>query len=73
LLLLVEDFQRLAPGRLLAAVDLAKVQDPPLHHAAGLQTAALFNAVVAVLLAILDPPMTAQKHAHQQNARTLGR
>jgi hypothetical protein len=57
-LLLVEHLQALAPGRLLAVVDLAQIQHPPLHHAPGLQATALLDAEIAMLLAVLLPPVT---------------
>jgi hypothetical protein len=68
--LLVEHFQALAPSRLLAVVDLAQIQHAPLHDAAGLQPTALLDAEVAVLLAVLDPPVASQKYRLQQNARS---
>ncbi len=37
LLALHEDFQRLAPGRLLAVIDLAQVEHAALSHLAGAQ------------------------------------
>jgi hypothetical protein len=69
LLLLIEHRQRLTPGRLLAVVDLSEIQNAALRHFARLQPPAFFDAVIAMLLAVLDPLMTAQKHARQQNAR----
>jgi len=62
LLLLVEHLQRLAPRRLLAVVDLAQIQHAALHHFAGLQTPTLFDAVVAVFLTVLRPPVASQEH-----------
>jgi hypothetical protein len=68
--LFVEHLQRLPPGGLLGVVDLAQIQHPALHHSAGLQPAALLDAEVAVLLAVLDAPVAPQKHRLQQNARS---
>jgi hypothetical protein len=56
--LLVEHLQALAPSRLLAVVDLAQIQHPPLHHPPGLQPTALLDAEITMLLAVLLPPVT---------------
>jgi len=62
LLLLVEHLQRLAPRRLLAVVDLSQIQHAALYDSAGLQTPAFLDAVVAVFLAVLLPPVASQEH-----------
>jgi hypothetical protein len=54
-LLLVEDLDRLPPRRLLAVVDLPKVEHLPLRRVAALQAARLDHAPVAVKLAVLLP------------------
>src|SRR5512134_2182589 len=66
LLLFIEDLQGLAPGRLLAVVDLAQVKDGALRGLAGRQTTVLHHAEVAVILAVLPAVGGAQKH---QNSR----
>jgi len=68
-LLLIENVQRLSPRGLLAAVDRPQVQHPALHHSPGLPPPAVLDAVIAVLLAILDPLVAAQERARLQNAR----
>jgi hypothetical protein len=54
---------RLAPGRPLRVVDLAQVQHVPLHHAPALASAVLYDAPIAVRLAILLARLASQKHA----------
>ena len=72
LLALVEDFQGLAPGGLLAVVDLTQIQHAALDDSAGLQAAAFLDAVVAVFLAVLRSPMASQEHAPVENAMVRG-
>src|SRR5271157_184158 len=71
LLPLVEDFQRLAPGGLLAIVDLTQIQHTALHDSAGLKAAAFLDAVIAVFLAVFLPPVASQEHAPVENAMVL--
>jgi hypothetical protein len=68
-LFLIKHLQRFAPCRLLAVVDLAQVQNLALRYFARLQTPTFHHRVVAVFLAVLDPPIAAQKHSQLQNAR----
>ena len=49
----IKHLQRLAPRRLLTVVDLAQIQNPPLHHPARTQPPTLLHAPIAVLLAVL--------------------
>jgi hypothetical protein len=69
--LLVEYLQRLAPGCLLAIVDFAQIENSPLHYAAGLQTPALLDAVIAVFFAVFHPAVASQEHAHQQECQNF--
>ena len=62
LLALHEDGQRFAPGRLLAVVDLAQVERLALRHLAGSQAPVLDHAEIAMLLAVLVPPVRFQMH-----------
>ena len=55
LLLLVKDLDGLAPGRLLAVVYLAKVQDLSLNGSSAAATTRLDDAPIAVKLAVLLP------------------
>ncbi len=64
---LVEDLQRLAPSRLLAVVDLTQIQHAALDDSAGLKAAAFLDAVVAVFLTVLLPPVASQEHAPVEN------
>jgi hypothetical protein len=59
----IKDFQSLPPGPLLAVIDLSQKQDLPLHDPARTNPTVLDHAPVAVLLAVLDAPFAAQKHA----------
>jgi hypothetical protein len=68
----VEDLQGLAPARRLAIVDLSQIQHPALHDSAGLQAPAFLDAEVAVLLAVLLPPVASQEHAPVENAMLFG-
>jgi hypothetical protein len=54
-LFLVKDRDGLAPSGLLAVVDLAEIEDLALGHGAGVQSAGLDDAPVAVALAVLLP------------------
>jgi len=59
----VKCLDRLTPGGSLAVVDLAQIQQVPLHRATAGHPAVLHNAPVAVLLAVLAANLVAQKHA----------
>jgi hypothetical protein len=61
-LLLIENFQGLAPGRFLLVVDFTQVQDRALRRLTARQPPVLHHAEVAVLLAILLAIGGAQKH-----------
>src|SRR5215831_13518298 len=63
--------QRSSPGGLLLVVDLAQVQNRPLHGLTASQPMILDDAEVAVVLAILSSVGAAQEHGKQQNARVL--
>ena len=49
---LVERHDRLAPGGLLAVVDLAEIKHMPLHRSSAGYPAVLHDAPIAVLLAV---------------------
>src|ERR1017187_9522167 len=59
----VEHLQALAPGGLLAVVDLAQVQHAALHHLPAPQTPALLDAEIAMLFAVFASLVAAQEHA----------
>jgi hypothetical protein len=42
-----------------------------LHYAAGLQTPALLDAVIAVFFAVFHPAVASQEHAHQQECQNF--
>src|SRR5215467_5145059 len=63
--------QRSSPGGLLLVVDLAQVQNRPLHGLTASQPMILDDAEVAVVLAILSSVGAEQEHGKQQNARVL--
>ena len=58
----IKHLQRLAPRRLLAIIDLAQIQHPPLHHSARTQPPTLLHAPVAVLLAVFLALVRSQVH-----------
>jgi hypothetical protein len=49
----VEHLDRLAPGLRLGRIDLAQIQDVPLHHPATVETLVLDDAPIEVCLAVL--------------------
>ena len=49
----VENLDRLAPGLRLGRIDLAQIQDVPLHHPATVETLVLDDAPIEVCLAVL--------------------
>lgn len=53
----------MAPGFPLAVVDLAQVQNMPLHYTPISQSVILDNAPTAVFLAIFDARLHPKKHA----------
>jgi hypothetical protein len=73
LLPLVEDFQGLAPGGLPCVVDLAQVHHGAMHHSPARYAAALHDAEVAVLLAVLLATMDFQVHVCSPECQTLCR
>jgi hypothetical protein len=73
LLALDEDFQRLAPSRLLAVIDFAQVEHAALSHLAGAQAPVLYHTEIAMFVAVLVPPVRFQMHRCGQNDRVLGR
>jgi len=62
----LEDVDRAPPGQLLRAVDLAKVQHMPLHHAPAADAPVLDHAPVAMRLAVLVANLGAQEHSGRQ-------
>src|SRR3954466_1898897 len=60
--LLIQHFNGLAPGQLLAVIDVTKVQNMLLHHSATGNAFVLDNAPVAMLLAVFFPCLGAQEH-----------
>jgi hypothetical protein len=60
---LIEGFDDLAPRLALAVVDLAQIQNLPLHHLAPGAALALDNVPIAVLFAVLQPSFASQIHA----------
>src|SRR4029077_1082006 len=62
---------RLAPSQLLRIVDLAQVQQRPLHHTASAYPAILHDAPVTVLFAVLLALGVTEKHdaAHDTRGR----
>jgi hypothetical protein len=69
LLFLIEHLQRLAPGCLLAIVDLAQIHHRAMHNPPTRNAATLHNAEIPVLFAIFLTTMNFQVHACWQNAR----
>ena len=67
----LEDGDRLAPSQFLRIVDLAQVQQRPLHHTAPAYPAILYDAPVTVLLAVLLALGVTEKHdaAHDTRGR----
>jgi len=59
---LLENLDGLAPGLLLAVVDLAQIEHRPLHHSPTAHAPVLDQTVIAVLLAVLLSDCEAQKH-----------
>src|SRR5690242_16202084 len=59
----VKRFDRPAPGRTLAVVDLTQVEHMPLYRAAACNAPVLNDAPIAVLLAVLPTGLGTQKHA----------
>src|SRR5260221_14519759 len=69
-MLRIEDFGDFGPGRLLAVVDLPKVEQMSLHPTS--MRAYLFgDAPTAVVLAVFEPVMTLQKRFGHSLASTL--
>jgi hypothetical protein len=68
LLPLIENFQGLAPGRLLTVVDLAQVHHRAMHHPLTRDATALHDTEIAMLLAVLVAAMNFQVHVCWQNA-----
>lgn len=62
---LIESLDHAAPRLALAVVDLAEIQYLPLHHLAAGAALALDNVPIDVLLAILEPSIALQIHAHE--------
>jgi hypothetical protein len=60
-----KDFDAPAPGRMLAVVDLAQIQNLPLHHPVPTHPAVLHDAPVFVGLAVLAASLAAKKHDSQ--------
>ena len=58
----LEDGDRLAPSQFLRIVDLAQVQQRPLHHTASAYPAILHDAPVTVLFAVLLALGVTEKH-----------
>src|SRR5271155_3510104 len=67
----LEDGDRLAPSQFLRIVDLAQVQQWPLHHTALAYPAVLHDAPVTVLFAVLLALGVTEKHdaAHDTRSR----
>src|ERR1700726_2223574 len=67
----LEDGDRLAPSQFLRIVDLAQVQQRPLHHTASAYPAILHDAPVTVLFAVLLALGVTEKHdaAHDTRGR----
>src|ERR1700684_2106810 len=59
---LVERLDRLAPRGTLAVVDFAPIQHMTLHCQRAQDPAVLYNAPIAVLLAVFAAKLVAQKH-----------
>ena len=57
-----QHFDRAAPRRALAIVDLAEIEHLPLHHPTVAAAAVLDHAPVAVLLAVLEASLGAHEH-----------
>src|SRR5882724_4509410 len=58
----VENLDRLSPGNSLRGVDLAQIQDVPLHHSAIVETLVLDDVPIAVGLAVLLSLGPPQEH-----------
>src|ERR1035437_7661772 len=69
LFVFIEHIQCLAPRSLLLVVDLAQIQNRPLHRLVAGQSPILHDAEVAVILAVLLAVGAAQKHGKQQHGR----
>src|SRR6202035_5817373 len=67
----LEDGDRLAPSQFLRIVDLAQVQQRPLHHTASAYPAILHDPPVTVLFAVLLALGVTEKHdaAHDTRGR----
>ncbi len=60
--ILAEEFDGLAPGSLLAAVEFAQIKHMPLDHLTRADTPAFDDAPVKVFFAILEPFGATQEH-----------
>jgi hypothetical protein len=58
----VERLDHPTPGLALAVVDLSKVHHRTLHHLAAGAALVLYDAPIAMLLAVLEPSIGAQEH-----------
>ena len=68
----VKNFDRPAPCRVLAIVDLAQIQDRTLHHTTAPTALAFDEAPVTVLLAVLQSSCESQVHGRRFYAETKG-
>ncbi len=66
----LEDGDRLAPSQFLRIVDLAQVQQRPLHHTASAYPAILHDAPVTVLFAVLLALGVTEKHDAAHDTRS---
>ena len=60
----IKRFDQIVPGCALAVVDLSKIQNLPLHDLAPRAAFALDDIPITVFLAVLEPSIAAQIHAH---------
>ena len=65
----LEDGDRLAPSQFLQIIDLAQVQQRPLHHVAPAYPAILHDAPVTVLFAVLLALGVTEKHGAAHDTR----
>jgi hypothetical protein len=62
----IKRLDEMTPSLALTVVDLAQVQDLPLHHPAARAALVLDNIPVAMLLAILEASVVSQEHDANQ-------
>src|SRR5580704_8799720 len=66
----IKGFDQMAPGLALAVIDLAEIQNLPLHHLATGATLVLDNIPVSMLFAVFEASVESQEHDANQPTPT---